>query len=237
MVSSVCAGLRQILLRAGRDSFPLHPSPFRVLAEQCGASPRELLLQAQQLHEQGQLDAPAARWQECVRRQRWRLGFYAGADAAALARLAPSLTCVLSIEHCTPAGADAALPALWLHLEARERSLLVAQRQQLEAAAGAPARCLVLNEVEDACGCVEQQGPCVDLALADALERGLPMVANPYALLARRLGDRSERALLAQLRNWQSHGLLRCLSMAPHFIPNHQPWASQLFEQAGPREV
>ena len=139
-----------------------------------------------------------------MRRQRWRLGFGAQADLAALTRLAPELLCVLSIEQCEAQGPQAAgLPLLWLHLEARERNLLVAQRAQLEAAAGVEARCLVLNEVADACGCKEQQGPCVDLALADALERGLPIVANPYAQLARQLGDRSERSLLAQLRNWR----------------------------------
>lgn len=238
MVSSVCAGVRQILLRAGRDGFPLHASPFRVLAEQCGASPRELLQQAQALQAQGLLDPPSARWQECVRRQRWRLGFGAQADLAALTRLAPELPCVLSIEQCEAQGPQAAgLPLLWLHLEARERNLLVAQRAQLEAAAGVEARCLVLNEVADACGCKEQQGPCVDLALADALERGLPIVANPYAHLARQLGDRSERSLLAQLRNWQTSGLLRCLSMAPHFMPNHQPWASLLLERPWPADA
>lgn len=221
---SVCAGLQQALLQGWRAAFPLQSTPWPAMAAAVGASSRELLARAQQLHRVGQLLPVQVRWGEALRRQRWRLSFSMlkpEADEALRLRAAqlPSALCIESVEG----GGE-----VWLHLEAREASALARARLQLEASAGQAARaCWVLRPPLAHCTCVGQGGPCDDWRLAQLLEaQGLPIVAHPFAELARQLGDRSERALLARLREWQRCGGLQRLSLSPPFVPSPQRWRS-----------
>ncbi|WP_374660541.1 hypothetical protein [Inhella sp.] len=233
---SVCAGLRPALQHGWQASFPLQSAPWREMAERVGATPRELLAYAQRLHQQGQLAPVQVRWGERVRRQRWRLGFAALDLAASTALQAaaeqePAALCLEWVEEGT--GIDH-LPRVWLHLEAREPEELLAATQQLEAAAGtrATARWLLQQSV-DPCACELSGGPCQDPRLAVALERGgLPLVAHPFAALATQLGDRSERALLARLRDWQQQGWLQRLSLKPPFQRRVQRWRTWLLDEA-----
>lgn len=80
---------------------------------------------------------------------------------------------------------------------------------------------------EGPCPCAAENGPCADERLAAALEtQGLPLVAHPFAALAQRLGDRTERAVLASLRHWQQQGFVQRFSLSPPFAPRPQRWTS-----------
>lgn len=233
---SVCAGLQPALQHGWQAAFPLQSTPWRDMATRVGATSRELLAYAQRLQQQGLLAPVQVRWGERVRRQRWRVGFSAlGAQAAAaLQSAAEQEPTALCLEWVDADPSLQALPTVWLHLEAREPEELLAATQALEAAATCPASARWrLQQSDDPCACPQSGGPCQDLPLAVALESGgLPLVVHPFAELAARLGDRSERALLARLRDWQQQGWLQRLSLKPPFQRRMQRWRTWLLRDA-----
>lgn len=198
---SCCAGLRQALLQGWRQGVPLHPSPFRQMAAQIGATPRELLSTCARLQRSGALQPIRARWGEALPRERWRLVF-AVATAPLVAQLRAMPGC-LRLEH---ADATAALPRLWAEIEAIDEASLQTQLQGLSQATLALLRLRHAQPPDD--------GPCADPELAACLERGLALCANPFAACATRLA-RSERQLLASLHAWQRNGQLAGLVLAP----------------------
>ncbi|WP_374436589.1 hypothetical protein [Inhella sp.] len=209
---SCCAGLFQTVLHGWQDRFPLRSSPFYVMAASSGATPRELLATCERLQRSGALQPIRAHWGPALRRERWRLGFHAAPRATrpqaeppekSLAEELLALPGCMRLEHGTDQNGHA---QLWVELEALDELRL---QHQLDRLSLAPQYRLRLQTVQDT-----RPGPYDDEALASLVERGLPLSAGPYERCAQLLG-RSERQVLAALRNWQRDGQLAHLSLAP----------------------
>lgn len=200
---SCCVGLRQTLLSGWRQGFPLHPSPFRQMAAQSGATPHELLVTCGQLQRSGALQGIRPRWGQALQRERWRLAFQPGLQLDALARAVAALPGCLRVERAQP---DGDLPTLWAEIEALDEAALQRQLARLPLP---PAARLRLAHPSQPGG-----GPCDDPQLSACVERGLPLCANPFAKCAAQLG-RTERQLLASLHAWQRAGHLDSLVLAP----------------------
>lgn len=224
---SCCAGLRQTLLHGWQDSFPLAPSPFRLVAQRCGSTLQEVLQLSQRLHAQGSLMPPRPRWGASLQRcqQRWGLVLTPEQQARWWPQLASEPACVgwWTVEHSQGVlthGPDVeheplAVPTLWLDLEGRNGTAGSALLQRLRDAGHHPLRACSPGpwDTHQACGCDPHAGPCQDTALAGALEAGLPLKAHPYDHLARQLG-RTERQVLNTLKQWQTQGSLQGLALA-----------------------
>lgn len=221
---SCCAGLRQSLLQGWRQGLPLHPSPFRQMAAQSGATPRELLSTCSQLQRSGALQPIRARWGEALPRERWRLGF-----ARAAASLATQLLALPGCLRLERVEATAGLPMLWAEIEAIDEPSLQAQLQGLSQA---PLARLRLSHALPP-DVIPGDGPCADPGLAACLERGLALCANPFAACAARL-QRSERQLLASLHAWQRSGQLAGLVLTPPPPREPQPGVIALWTQEAP---
>jgi hypothetical protein len=223
---SCCAGLRQSLLQGWRQGLPLHPSPFRQMAVQSGATPRELLSTCAQLQRSGALQPIRARWGEALPRERWRLGF-----ASSTASLVTQLSTLPGCLRLERADATAAPPRLWAEIEAIDEASLQAQLQRLSQPP--LARLRLRHAQPSADGPVD--GPCTDRGLAACLERGLALCANPFAACAAQL-QRSERQLLASLHAWQRSGQLAGLVLAPPPPREPQPGVIALWHDEAPGE-
>lgn len=229
---SVCAGLRQTLLHGYGRGFPLDPSPFQRLADATGATPRELLQQCRQLHDQALLEGLGVVWGEPLKRQRWRIGF-AGAAAPAAWPLAEACPGLIALEHWHDVPASVGAPLRWCWIEAHDAAQAEAQLQQLRELFGQrEVHGLKQRTAPDPCDCGDQ-APCADRELAEALEDGLPLCAHPYAALAERLG-RTERELRNRLRRWQELGWLAGIGLLPRFALDHQPMQGLLLTEAPP---
>ncbi len=209
---SVCAGLSQTLLHGWRQGFPLQPSPYQELATRSGSTLREVLSLCQRLNHEGRLDSVHACWGDRLRRARWLHGFSSPVSERQLAELMAVHGCVGLERVQQPADG---WPSLWITLEGRCDGVV---QEQLVACGLQPGVSIPLLRSDGHCAC--DDGPCTDTDLAHAVEEGLPLVAHPYQRLAERLG-RSERQVLARLREWQLRGDLQALSLA---APHHAPW-------------
>lgn len=198
-----CAGLRQALLHEAGTGFPLAEAPFQVLSRRHGGTVRELLAHCQALQREGSLQGIRVHWSPALHRVRWRCGLQA-VDAAwpAIARATPGLT----VWDRTPPAAGC---TLWFDLAARDEGAALAQLAPIEARYGFVHR-LAAAPVPADCG--ESACPCADPQLAEGCEAGLPMVAQPWRVLARQL-HRPERAVIASLRRWQQAGRLAGLGL------------------------
>lgn len=217
---SCCAGLRPTLLHGWQQAFPLHPSPFRQMAAQSGASPQELLRVCTQMQRSGALQPIRPRWGEALGRERWRLYFEPGTRAAGLARALAALPGCLRIERTQQAPAQ-----LWAELEAVDAGALHRQLARLPLQ---PTARLELSAATAQAG-----GPHQDPRLAACLEQGLALCANPFARCARALGC-SERRLLACLHGWQRAGQLDGLVLAPPPPRGAQPGLIALWRELTP---
>ncbi|MBB5204898.1 hypothetical protein HNQ51_002217 [Inhella inkyongensis] len=219
--ASVCAGLRQTLLHGWQQGFPVQPSPFQVLAQRTGGTLREVLGQCQQMQRNGALQGVQVQWGEPLRRVRWRCGLWAPeAELEAAGRAAAALPACVLLERVEAAVPD--LPSLWLELEALRSEVIESQLQTLALRWRLGPRLSLQHAAP--CHCHEHLGPCCDEPLAQALERGLPLVAHPYQELALKL-QRSERQVLARLRDWIEGGDVQTLSLAAPHQPHRQSWA------------
>lgn len=211
---SCCAGLRPALLNGWRDSFPLHPSPLHQIAAQCGSTWREVLQQCQRLQLSGSLQPLQARWGRPMQRahQRLGLGVEEAQRPALLQALANEPACV-RWDRVIDGPADQ--PTVWVDFVGRDLQTL--QHSVQRTLRGVPMVCTpvswTLLQAEQPCDCDELDGPCTDLPLAQAVEAGLPLVAQPYRHLAERV-NRSERRVLARLQAWQRQGSLQGMVLA-----------------------
>lgn len=216
------------MLNGWRDSFPLHPSPFHQVAAQCGSTWREVLQQCQRLLLSGSLQPLQARWGRPMQRAHWRLGLWVD-DAqrpAVLHALAKEPACV---RWDRVLGDAEGQPTLWADFMGRDAHALTHSVQRT--LRGLPMQrdpiTWTLQLTPPPCDCAEHDGPCTDLALAQAVEAGLPLVAQPYRQLAERV-SRSERQVVARLQAWHRHGSLQAMVLAG-------PWA--LSPQSGARAL
>jgi|GEM_PF-6945058 len=226
---SCCAGLRLTALHGWQQDFPLHPSPFRQMAQRSGATQHELLAQCQRLQRSGALAAIQVRWGAQLPRHRERLGFRAAQPQALIDALRRLPGCV-GIDR-VEVGAGRLLPGLWAELETVDAAAL---ERQLAGLPEPPLQRLSLLRADADRG---GDGPRQDRPLAAALEQGLPLQANPFVPLARRL-QRSERQLLATLLHWQRAGWLAHLALATPADTGPQALAAAAWEQAvAPRRL
>jgi hypothetical protein len=212
--ASCCAGLRQTLLQGWQQNFPLHSSPFRLMAARSGATPRELLSLCVSLQRSGALQPVRARWGPALRRRRWRLGFTHGSGEQQLIAALAALPGCFRIERGEPGAVKA--PTTWAELETLDDAAL---RRQLERLPQRATACLRLDDAEG--GILA----CEDPQMAACIEQGLQLCAKPFAECARRLGC-SEHRLLASLQAWRRSGQLECLTLKPP--PTPVPLAGQL---------
>ncbi len=211
---SCCAGLRPTLLNGWRDSFPLHPSPFHQVAGQCGSTWREVLQQCQRLQLSGSLQPLQVRWGRTLQRAHQRLGLRVekAKHPNLLQALANEPACV-RWDHVIGGPQDQ--PTIWVDFMGRDMPTLQHSIQRTLHGVpmlGTPIR-WTLHQAEQPCDCGDLDGPCTDLALAQAVEAGLPLVAQPYRHLAERV-DRTERRVLARLQAWQRQGSLQAMVLA-----------------------
>lgn len=221
--ASCCASLRQTLLHGWQQGFPLHSSPFRQMAAQSGATPRELLSVCQELHRHGALLAIQPRWGEGLGRERWRLAFEPGPDATALAAALAALPGCFRLERAEPL---AGMPPLWAEIEALDATAL---GRQLERLPVRPAAHLRLPSPPALVA-------CDDPRLAERLEAGLPLCARPFAECARQLGC-SEHKLLSKLQAWRRGHQLAGLSLTAPPTPVPQPGVLALWQDVTPTEA
>lgn len=214
---SCCAGLRQNLIHGWQQDFPLHPSPFRLMAARSGATPRELLSTCRELQRSGALQPIRVRWGASLRRQRWRLAFDAPADLAAALAALPGC---YRIER-----AEAGTPSVWAEIEVLDEATLQAQLARLPLQ---PLARLRLPEPSaDAALC------CDDPRLAACVEQGLQVSSKPFSDCAKRLGC-SEHRVLAHLSAWRRSGQLEGLVLKPPPTPVPQPGVLALWRHLDP---
>jgi len=218
---SCCAGLRPTLLHGWQQAFPLHPSPFRQMAAQSGASPAELLHICTQMQQNGTLQPIRARWGEALGRERWRLYFEPDASGAELARGLAALPGCLRVERTQDAPVR-----LWAELEAVDTAALQRQLGQLPRQPTA--------RLELAATAASTGGPHAEPQLAACLEKGLTLCSNPFARCARQLGC-SERHLLASLHGWQRAGQLDSLVLVPPPPRGAQPGVIAQWRELAPQ--
>lgn len=200
---SCCAGLRRTLIHGWQQDFPLHSSPFRLMAARSGATPRELLGLCREMQRSGALQPIHVRWGVALRRSRWRVGF-STADAGLCLALSALPGCD-RIERGDPgAPATAGVPTLWAEIEAVDGVALAAQLARLPQAPTLQWRLPAPSGGLD----------CDDPLLAACVERGLPVGAKPFAACARVLGC-SEHRVLSRLSGWRRSGLLDGLVLQP----------------------
>lgn len=205
---SACGGLRQDLLHQWRQGFPIEHSPFQAVARRTGGSLREVLGHCQALAEAGALDMIRVRWSPRLERVRWRCSLAeVRGDVPALVDTLRSLP---GVTECVLAASGA--PALWFDIAAHDEAGAAAQRAVFETRHAAVDTLVLQNHpgMAGACG----DGPCSRSDLAGRCERGLPLVAHPYEVLAAEQRS-SEREVLGTLRRWQRCGALRTLALAP----------------------
>ncbi|MBY0368249.1 hypothetical protein [Roseateles aquatilis] len=195
---SCCAGLRQTLVQGWQQDFPLHASPFRLMAARSGATPRELMATCRELQRSGALQPIRARWGVSLRRERWRLAFNAPASFKAALSALPGCARIEQAEHGEP--------SLWAEFEVLDETALRNQLDRLPLILAARLRMPEPAPTATLC--------CDDVQLAACVEQGLQISANPFADCARRLG-RSERRIRADLSAWRRSGQLECLAMKP----------------------
>jgi hypothetical protein len=219
-----CAGLRRALLTEARAGLPLAEAPFQVLARRHGGTVREWMNHCHALEREGTLEAIRAHWGPGLARVRWRCGLpQADAGWARVAEATPGLT----LWDRTPPLAGA---IVWFELAARDEGAAQAQLALIEGRYG-PVRRLVAAPAAAACGA--EACPCSDPALAAQCEAGLPLVAQPWRVLARRL-RRPERAVVAELRRWQQQGALAALALDPPDQPHEEAWVGAAVEGPPP---
>lgn len=217
-----CAGLRRALLSEARAGLPLAEAPFQVLARRHGGTVREWMNHCHALEREGTLEAIRAHWGPALARVRWRCGL-AQADAgwARMAEATPGLT----LWDCAPPLAGA---IVWFELAARDEASARAQLAPIEGRYGPVHR---LAAAPPAAACGAGACPCTDPALAAQCEAGLPLVAQPWRVLARRL-RRPERAVVAELRQWQRQGALAALALDPPDRPHEEAWVGAAIDGA-----
>jgi hypothetical protein len=209
-----CAGLRRAVLTEGRAGLPLAEAPFQVLARRHGGTVREWMNHCHALQREGTLEAIRAHWGPDVARVRWRCGLpQADAGWSRLAEATPGIT----LWDRTPPLAGA---TLWFELAARDEGSARAQLSLIQGRYG-PVRRLAAAAPTAPCGASDC--PCSDPALAAQCEAGLPLVAQPWRVLARRL-RRPERAVVAELRRWQRQGTLAALALDPPEQSHEEAW-------------
>lgn len=219
-----CAGLRRALLTEARAGLPLAEAPFQVLARRHGGTVREWMNHCHALEREGTLEAIRAHWGPAMARVRWRCGLpQADPGWARLAEATPGLT----LWDRTPPLAGA---IVWFELAARDEGSARAQLALIEGRQG-PVQRLVTATPAAACGA--GTCPCSDPALAAQCEAGLPLVAQPWRVLARRL-SRPERAVVAELRQWQQQGALAALALDPPEQPHEEAWVGAAIEGPPP---
>ena len=209
---SCCAGLQPTLLRGWQQGFPLHSSPFRQMADQCGATPLELLRKCVQLQDSGALAPIRPRWGKALQCERWRLGFDAGQQATSWSEALSRLPGCVRIEHVEGQGTW-----LWAEIEARDEVQL---QQQLARLPAPPDAQLCMPSAG-----VSKLDAGNDLTLAAHLEGGLELCINPFSRCAKVL-KRTERQILSTLYAWRHSGLLEALTLAPP--PAQQPQSGVL---------
>ena len=220
---SCCAGLRQALLHGWQYNFPLVPSPFQVVAQRCGSTLNEVLQLGQRLQGSGSLLPLRPRWGSALYRchQRWGLHLTAEERARWWPTLAADPACIalLAVAESRGGAPGVDIPTLWVDLLGRDALVGQALLLKLQAAGHHPlwvgqfsGTSAGVPQASQPCGCDTQSGPCQDPALATALEAGLPLKAHPYTGLAKQLG-RSERQVLASLKQWQQQGSLEGLAL------------------------
>lgn len=214
-----CAGLRHALLNDWQRGFPIEGSPFQVVARRLGGTLREVLGHCHALSDEGSLDSIRVHWSACMERVRWRCGLWPGAaSGAALPGALTALPGVTGWDWLEAAdGADEGKPAappLWFDLVARHAAAARAQLAWLEARHGPVVRLELEGAADTAveCTCPLPDGPCSDPALARRCEAGLPLVAHPYRTLSESM-RRSEREVMARLRQWQRAGQMQALGL------------------------
>jgi hypothetical protein len=171
------------------------------MADQCGATPLELLRKCVQLQDSGALAPIRPRWGKALRCERWRLGFDAGQQATSLSRALSRLPGCIRIEHV-----EGQRTWLWAEIDTRDE----AQLQQQLARLPTPPNAQLRMPRADA----SKLGLGNDLALATHLEGGLELCINPFARCAKVL-KRTERQVLSSLYAWRRSGLLEALTLAP----------------------
>lgn len=213
-----CAGLRHALLHDWQQGFPVEASPFQVVARRLGGSVREVMAHCHALGEEGALAGIRIHWAATLRRVHWRCVIVPRPRRPAeLAACLGALPGVTGWEEIAPVDADrdAALPALWFDLHARDVASAQSQLSWLEKRHG-PVLRLAMHassvQAEAPCDCERSGGPCADPVLARRCEQGLPLVTHPYRALSRELG-RSEREVMAALRRWQHGGSVESVSL------------------------
>lgn len=242
---SCCAGLRQALLHDWQHGFPLHDSPFQVLARQLGATLREVLQHCQALEREGALEAIRLRWGAAMQQSHWRCAqALLAAPGSRLQADLQALPGVVEWLWAEPLAARA-LPLMWFDLLAHDREAAHAQRSWFEARHGA-LECVVLAPPAPApatgdadgvppCACESVaggRGPCQDRELARRCEGPLPLVAHPYRALCEGL-PYTEREVLLALRRWQAAGLVQDIGLWPssaghtrHLLAALVPWTA-----------
>ena len=214
---SCCAGLRQTLIHGWQQEFPLHPSPFRLMAARSGATPRELLATCRELQRSGALQPIRVRWGATLRRQRWRLAFDAPAGFGAALAALPGC---YRIEQ-----AEAGTPSVWAEIEVLDEAAL--QHQLARLPLQPLARLQLHQPASDAALC------CDDPQLAACVEQGLPVSSKPFADCAKRLGC-SEHRVLTHLSAWRRSGQLQGLVLSPPPTPVPQPGLLALWRRIEP---
>ncbi|MBL8275933.1 MAG: hypothetical protein JNL93_04490 [Pelomonas sp.] len=195
---SCCAGLRQTLLQGWQQDFPLHTSPFRLMAARSGAKPRELLDLCRQLSRSGALLPIRVRWGAALRRERWRLAFNAQPGfRLALASL-PGCFRIESVDT------SANLPTIWAEVEALNETAL--HRQLARLALRPVARIRLPSSANTVC--------CDDPLLAARVEQGLQICSRPFAECAKQLGC-SEHHVISSLSSWRRGGQVEGLMLKP----------------------
>jgi DNA-binding Lrp family transcriptional regulator len=226
-----CAGLRQALLHDWQHDFPLHESPFQLVARQMGAGVREVLHHCQALHEEGALQAIRLNWSPRMQALRWRIvhrlrGPLQPTLEAAL-RALPGVAEVLIGEPLAAAARCEGDGAAWLWFDVVAHRLADAQRQRaaFEAAAGCPVDGCLALEPDPRSPCAPTPDapagcPCEDEPLAEQAEEPLPLVTHPYRPLALALG-RTEREVISALRRWRNGGYLTGAGFVRADAPMH----------------
>lgn len=223
-----CGGLRQALLHDWEHGFPLHESPFQLVARQLGAGLREVLNHCHALQEEGALEAIRLSWGAPLYAVRWRVTQRLPTPAAA-ARPLDALRALGGVSEAfvaetLPSRTVAEAPSwLWFDLFAHRVGQAKAQHDAFRAAAGPAEASTISSEAfapaADPCACAEPprcaepECPCEDVALAARCEQPLPLVTHPYRQMAHEL-ERSERELIAKLRRWQRSGYLASAGLA-----------------------
>ncbi|MFG6459760.1 hypothetical protein [Roseateles sp. BYS96W] len=214
---SCCAGLRQTLIHGWQQDFPLHPSPFRLMAARSGATPRELIAVCRELQQRGALLPVRVRWGPMLRREHWRLAFDA---PAGFTRALAALPGCYRIEH-----APASNPSTWAEIEVLEEAALQRQLERLPQPPVARLRLRVLPADATLC--------CDHPQLAASVEQGLPLSAKPFADCGKQLGC-SEHRVLAHLGAWRRSGQIDGLVLKPPPPPVAQAGLLALWEGLQP---